>query len=119
MKEFFAVFGSLRSIMLPYALQFACTSDTDRHLSIDTKYIQKNKKPLFFGAVQINKNYVSYHLMPIYVNPNLLEPVSLELRKHMQGKSCFNFKSPDASLFKELSALTDAGFKDFKTRGYV
>jgi len=119
MTEFSEVFGSLRSIMLPYAPQLACTSDTDRHFSLDTKYIQKTKKPLFFGAVQIKKNYVSYHLMPVYVNPKLLESVSPGLRKHMQGKSCFNFKSHDASLFKELSALTDAGFKDFKKRGYV
>lgn len=119
MAELFEVFGSLKSIMLPYTPQLACTSDTDRYLSLDTKHIEKNKKPLFFGAVQIKKNYVSYHLMPVYVNPSLLDSISPELRKHMQGKSCFNFKSPDASLFKELSALTDAGFKDFKKRGYV
>ena len=62
---------------------------------------------------------VSYHLMSIYVNPWLLESASPALRKHMQGKSCFNFKAADASLFKELGALTEAGFKDFKKRGYI
>jgi hypothetical protein len=119
MSEFSEVFGSLKNIMFPYASQLTSTSDTDRHFSLDTKYFQKNKKPLFFGAIQIKKNYVSYHLMPVYVNPKLLESVSPGLRKHMQGKSCFNFKSIDTSLFKELGALTDAGFKDFRKRGYV
>ncbi len=105
--------------MLPYASQLSCTEDTDKNLYINTMHIQKNKKALLFGAVQIKKNYVSFHLMPVYVNPMLLESVSPRLRKRMQGKSCFNFKSSDTSLFKELGALTDAGFRDFKKRGYV
>jgi hypothetical protein len=119
MNEFSDLFGTLRGIMLPYVSQLACTEDTDTNLYINTKHIQKNKKPLFFGAVQIGKNYVSFHLMPVYVNPTLLKPVSPELKKHMQGKSCFNFKSSDTSLFKELGALTEAGFKDFERRGFV
>jgi hypothetical protein len=40
--------------------------------------------------VQIKKNYVIYHLMPVYLNPGLLEGMSPGLRKRMQGKSCFN-----------------------------
>ena len=81
--------------------------------------MQENKKPLWFGAVQMKKRYVSYHLMPVYLNPQLLEGISLELRKRMQGKSCFNFSTPDAALFKELAALTKAGFDDYRQQGYV
>jgi hypothetical protein len=29
------------------------------------------QKELFFGGVQIKKNYVSYHLMPVYMEPAL------------------------------------------------
>jgi hypothetical protein len=86
---------------------------------VETKHIQKNKKPLWFGAVEIKKNYVSYHLMPIYVNPKLLETVLPGLKKRMQGKSCFNFTSSDAVLFKELAELTEEGFKDYKRQGYI
>ena len=32
----------------------------------------------------------------------------------MQGKSCFSFRSPDAALFQELSALTKAGLARMK-----
>lgn len=31
----------------------------------------------------------------------------------MQGKSCFNFKTPDEKLFKELGKLTKSGFEQF------
>ena len=119
MPNFIEVFKALRSIMLPYALELDCTSDTENHLYVNTKHIQKNKKPLFFGAVQINKKYVSYHLMPIYANPKLLTSLSPGLKQRMQGKSCFNFTSVDPLLLKELAALTEAGFNDYKSAGYV
>ncbi len=34
---------------------------------------------MLFGAVQIKKTYVSYHLMPVYAFPVLLEKISAEL----------------------------------------
>ena len=68
----------------------------------------------FFGAVQLRKNYVSYHLMPIYMYPDLLESVSDRLKKRMQGKSCFNFTILDEELVEELAQLTTAGIKRFR-----
>ena len=52
-------------------------------------------RPLFVAAVQTRKNYVSYHLMPVYVRPELLKTLSPRLKKRMQGKSCFNFTAVD------------------------
>ena len=43
--------------------------------------------------VQIKKNYVSFHFMPIYIDPTLRESLSPALRKRMQGKGCFNFST--------------------------
>lgn len=113
------VFEELRRIMHPYASKLDCKSDEDGDLYIDTHHVMKNRKPLFFGAVQSKKNYVSYHLMPVYVNPSLLDSVSPRLRKRMQGKSCFNFKSVDEGLFEELRALTKAGFEHFEQAGFI
>jgi len=67
--------------------------------------------------VEIKKNYVSYHLMPVYAFPELLESVSPELKKRMQGKSCFNFSKIDADTLKELAELTRKGFEKFKAEG--
>ena len=47
--------------------------------------------------------------MPVYVDPGLLDDVSPELRKRMQGKSCFNFTSVDEPLFAELGDLDGCG----------
>ena len=91
----------------------------DQQLYVDTKHIQKDRKPLFFGAVQVKKSYVSIHLMPVYFNPELLENISGSLRERMQGKSCFNFKDVDPSLLIELAELTKAGYAKYKEQGYV
>jgi hypothetical protein len=71
-------------------------------------------KDVWFGAVQTRKNYVSYHLMPVYAFPELLDPISPGLKKRMQGKSCFNFTSVDEKLFNELAELTERGYERFK-----
>jgi len=63
-------------------------------------------QPMWFGGVQRMKNYVSFHLMPVYSHAALAAKIPPELRKRMQGKSCFNFKVEDPVLFAQLEALT-------------
>jgi len=78
-----------------------------------------NDKPMYFGGVSIRKNYVSYHLMPVYTSPDLLDGISPDLSRRMQGKSCFNFKRVDQALFSELAVLTDRGYKRFEQDGWI
>lgn len=119
MADFPGTFAALSKILRAQAKGLDCTADTDRQLSYDTRHIRKNGKPLYFGAVMLKKNYVSYHLMPVYTDPSLLGSVSPALRKHMQGKSCFNFKEPDPKLFRELADLTKAGYQAWKKSGWL
>ena len=76
-------------------------------------------REVWFGAARIGKRYVSYHLMPVYVFPDLLNGISPELKKRMQGKSCFNFTHVDEKLFLELGDLTERGYERYKKAGYI
>lgn len=116
--EFPLVFEKLKSILEPYSSKLIVKKDTSEGFSLDGAYSKKWKKELFFGAAQIKKNYVSFYLMPVYMCPGMLKNISPELKKHMQGKSCFNFKSIDKSLFDELAQLTKQGFELFIKEGY-
>ena len=104
--DFPHVFETLKAILKHYAKNLTITADTSGAYSLDGPYSEKYKKALFFGAAQIKKNYVSFYLMPVYMFPELLKGMSPELKKHMQGKSCFNFKKVEPDLFKELTQLT-------------
>ena len=113
-SEFSVVFEQLKKILKPYARKLTVTADTPEAYSLDGPYSEKWKKVVFFGAAQIKKNYVSFYLMPVYMFPDLLKDISPELKKHMQGKSCFNFKKVELDLFNELASLTRKGIDQFK-----
>lgn len=108
-------FHRLRTVLRRHADGLVVIKDEPALYYLDTAHIMKNKKPLYFGSVQIRKRYVSFHLMPVYVFPDLLEPVSPELMKRMQGKSCFNFTAITDGHLAEIERLTAAGFARYQT----
>ncbi len=74
---------------------------------------------MYFGSVRLGKAYVSFHLMPLYFNEKLTGLVSPELKKRMQGKTCFNFQAVDEKLFGELGELTRLGLLAYEHAGYL
>lgn len=113
--DFTPVFTELKAIMAKQASGLTVTDDSASTFALYTPPTEAtNGKPGWFGMVQIKKTYVAYHLMPVYVFPDLLEGISPELKKRMQGKSCFNFSASDKALFKELGALTKNGLARYK-----
>ena len=118
-NDFPSVFEKLKSILKLYAKNLTVTADTSSGYSLDGLYSETWKKVIFFGAAQIKKNYVSFYLMPVYMYQDLLKDISPELKKHMQGKSCFNFKVVDQALLRELAQLTRRGFDRMKQDGYI
>lgn len=117
--DFTEVFDQLKSIFKPYAKKMDVSHDTDQYFFLNTRYIMKNKQPLSFGGVRLGKNYVSFYLMSVYASPDMLKNISPELKKRMQGKSCFNFKEVDKKLFSELKTLTKAGAAKFSDKKYI
>ena len=113
--DYILIFEQLKNVLKPFAPKLNITTDTPDAYSLDGPYSEKWKQQLFFGSAQIKKNYVSYYLMPVYMYPDLLKDISPELKKHMQGKSCFNFKKVEPDLFKELTELTSKGAERFQT----
>lgn len=112
--EFSTVFAALRAILAAHGERLSVTKDTVDHFSTDALRLRYKGKPVMFGAVRMGKNYVSFHFMPVYMNPRLLGTISPELKRRMQGKACFNFKTVDEELFRQLSELTAAGLECFE-----
>jgi hypothetical protein len=113
------VFNSLKSILKKYEDKLHIITDTSEAYNIYAGYSEKYKRDIYFGGVVKKKNYVSFYLMPVYINPKLLVGLSSDLKKRMQGKSCFNFIKFDEILFKELSILTSKGFEYYKKNGML
>jgi hypothetical protein len=112
------MFQILRTIMASAARDLAVKDDTPVNYTLITKSRSWKGGPMFFGAV-MRKSYVSYHLMPLYWKPALLDILSPELRKRMQGKSCFNFRKMEPALFEELAAVTKTCLQSYRDAGLL
>lgn len=112
--DFDAVFAALKAILTPYAPKMKVLEDKPGRYTLLAGYSEKLKKDLWFASAVVNKSYVSFHLMPIYMNEPLQATVSPELQKRKQGKACFNFRSVEPNLFRELATLTKKGAEHFR-----
>lgn len=117
--EFALAFTKLRDILIPYQDRLEVTVDSKYKFYTETLSSSHNGKPLFFAAVILGKAYVSYHLMPVYWDSGLLKGTSPELKKRMQGKSCFNFTEAKPNLFRELARITAKGFALYRKRNLL
>jgi hypothetical protein len=117
--DFEVVFTQLRGLLSSIESNLVVKADSSTKYSLDTPYSEKYQKEVFFGAAVILRNDVSYHLMPVYVFPELLADISPTLKKKLRGKSCFHFKTIlDSELF-ELQTLTTACFEKFVRGGLI
>ena len=115
-SDFETVFATLKAVLGKHARRLSVKADTPVEYSLVTKspspFPQHKGQPMWFASIRVGKAYVSFHLLPLYMNPVLAATVSPALKKRMQGKACFNFKSdPEPELVSELKRLTEAGLK--------
>lgn len=126
--SFQATFASLRAILEPHAKSLMVKEDKATSYSLHGHvgpatvklWRGKLKSPTIPVAwVRVSKAYVSFHLMGVYGRPELMAGASEGLRARMQGKSCFNFKAPDALLFKELASVAKRSIAGMRKAGFI
>jgi hypothetical protein len=129
MPETFApTFARLRSILEKHSGRWIVGADGPGHYCLDgtpgpaapRAWGGKARRPTIPVAwVRIGKTYVGYHLMGIDGNTKLLALLSKELKGRMQGKTCFNFRTLDDALFRELERVTKQAIADFEKAGFA
>lgn len=122
--DFSGIFAALKPVLAGNAKRMAVSVDTPTQYTLVTKsaspFPQHKGQPMFFASVRVGKAYVSFHLMPLYMSPDLVKRISPELKKRMQGKTCFNFRQdPEPEMLAELKQLTEAGFEQWSNRKWV
>jgi hypothetical protein len=104
-------FDRLKSILEPYGRRLHVVADDGTAYGVDMAPEAQRNPTTWFGAVRRGKAYVSFYLMPVYVEPALLAGISPALKRRKQGKSCFNFTKVDEEQFAELADLTRRAFE--------
>lgn len=114
--EFASVFTALKKVMATHASELHVANDDPHKYYVVTRSLSWKGGPMLFGAVIWGKAYVSYHLFPLYIRPELAKNLSKELKGRMQGKTCFNFRNHDDALYAELSELTNTGLEHYRAK---
>ena len=122
--DFAPVFTTLKPVLATHSKRLAVKADTPVEYTMVTRspspFPQHKGQPMYFGSVRLGKAYVSFHLMPLYMDTALTKIISPALRKRMQGKTCFNFKTaPEPELVAELKTLTKAALDRWSAQNWL
>ena len=122
--DFAPVFAALRRVLVKHSKPLDVKADTSTEYTLVTKsaspFPQHKGQPMWVGSVRSGKAYVSFHLMPLYMTPSLTGTISPALKKRMQGKTCFNFKTmPEPELLAELESLTAAALTHWREKKWL
>lgn len=126
--DFNPVFERLRGVLQKHGQALVVSEDTETRYALEGSTgpatlrawggkMRRERIPVAW--VQIGKAYVSFHLMGVYGDSKLREGISKELKRRMQGKTCFNFKVGDEKLFEELDELTARACEAFRSAGFI
>ena len=116
---FAKVFQELKQLVHARAGFLDLQSDSETDYILTGPMMPRWNKELWFGGVRLGRVYVSLHLMPVYMFPDLLKGMSPELRARMQGKSCFNFKRVEPELFAEVDGLLARCLERLRAEGIL
>ena len=118
-----AIFAELKSILVKQAGSLEVRKDTtDMYELYGKKSVETNGKTvdgMFFAAAAMRKGGVSLYFFPIYTHPKELGALPVELKKCMNGKSCFKIKKHDKKLYTQVRALVKKGRSQYRKLGWI
>ena|SRR5262245_17336970 len=123
------VYEELHELLSEYAPPFVLKEDSiqgkrDLHLQAPEPVLVPGKyggspKMVGMASIILQKGYVGFYFLPIYLEPALAKKLSPELRKLLKGKTCFYVRRLTPELKKDVRAALEIGKKDFAKRGWI
>ena len=87
--------------------------------SKDVSLFGKKPQPTYIAGVIQQKNYVSFYFSPIYSHPDFFKNISIDLKKFLKGKSCFNINKITPQLLEEIEDILKLGIKKYKEIDWI
>jgi hypothetical protein len=71
------------------------------------------------ASLIIQKGFVGFYFMPLYLKPALKSKISLALRKRLKGKTCFHLTHADDATQEDVRRAVDLGTQLYRDRGWL
>jgi hypothetical protein len=118
------IFDAIKALMKPYekgSLKAFGEKSGMYHL-VSFKPVEiagRKRKELYFVSIMVQKGFVGFYYMAVYMNPHPEKLVQPELLKCLKGKACFHIKKNDPVIMKQIEQALEAGYNFYKERGWV
>jgi hypothetical protein len=88
---------------------------SDKEVVIDGR----KREELWFVSALIQKGYVGFYYMPVYMNEPVRRQLPAELLKCLKGKACFHIKKNDPLLFDQIGEALRIGYENYRGKGWI
>jgi hypothetical protein len=75
--------------------------------------------PVQLAALILQKGYVGFYLMCVYMNKEAQKKMPPDLMKLLKGKSCFHVKKLDDGLRADIETALVTGTEAYRERGWL
>jgi len=113
------LFRSLKNLLVSVMEGMEVAVDEPCLFQVNTGQLDHKGRPVLFAMVKTGKKEVSFHLMPLYCHPELVETLSPELKKKMRGKTCFHFRKLNKELSDDLEKLVQHSLHILRQKGEI
>lgn len=79
----------------------------------------RKKDELWLASALIQKGYVGFYYMPVYMNDVVRRKLDAGLLKCLKGKACFHIRKDDPALFGQIEKALRLGVQVYQTKGWI
>ena len=79
----------------------------------------RKRSEVYFASILVQKGYVGFYFMPVYMNSKADEIVKPELMKCLKGKACFYIRKNKPVIMDQIKEALEKGYDVYKQRGWV
>jgi hypothetical protein len=118
------IFDEIKKLMVPYAKgSLVLRGGKDGQIALVTSkpvVIEGRKRDeLWFVSALVQKGYVGFYYMPVYMNEPVRRRLKPELLKTLKGKACFHIKKADPLLMEQIGDALRIGYDAYKKMGWI
>lgn len=123
--ELLEIFNAIKKMAEPYDGKGAMVLHTNTggqfnlvsHKPVEIAGRKRNE--LWFISALVQKGYVGFYFMPVYMNEPMQKVFSPEFIKCLKGKACFHSKKNDPVIMKDIQKAFKLGYQAYKDRGWL
>ncbi len=123
MDDLQQIFKQVRNLISRYSPPLVAKKDQADYYDLwsvqDVVIAGRKKKEVFFAGAIIQKGYVGFYFMPVYVDEEMKKVFSPELLALLKGKSCFHIRRNDATIMSQIKKVLKTGFEIYQKNGWV